>query len=289
MWLAVPGLTTKRKAIRLQQSFCLNLALTHTMNSPRPPRQNSAAELKAFDTVCERLAGFDPGVSFEWVDGFLTALAAGPQLPEAIDWLPAMFGDAFDRAFADPDDHAQALRTLAVRLKVLSDQLDPAALMEAPDTLRLDPLIGDWSEADRERLLKEAAMTPEEAAAMQHGALWAEGFLDGVEAFPSLWDEPADEEDAVMYLALLDQIGGLLPPAADEAYKAHVDKYYPKGPPSREDLLAEAFWSVQDLRVFWCDHAPKPATRRVEPVPGRNEPCHCGSGKKFKKCHGAAA
>jgi uncharacterized protein len=23
--------------------------------------------------------------------------------------------------------------------------------------------------------------------------------------------------------------------------------------------------------------------------PGRNEPCHCGSGKKYKKCHGAVA
>jgi hypothetical protein len=23
------------------------------------------------------------------------------------------------------------------------------------------------------------------------------------------------------------------------------------------------------------------------PKPGRNDPCHCGSGKKFKKCHGA--
>ena len=22
-------------------------------------------------------------------------------------------------------------------------------------------------------------------------------------------------------------------------------------------------------------------------LPGRNDPCHCGSGKKFKKCHGA--
>jgi uncharacterized protein YecA (UPF0149 family) len=22
-------------------------------------------------------------------------------------------------------------------------------------------------------------------------------------------------------------------------------------------------------------------------APGRNEPCPCGSGKKFKKCHGA--
>jgi uncharacterized protein YecA (UPF0149 family) len=26
-----------------------------------------------------------------------------------------------------------------------------------------------------------------------------------------------------------------------------------------------------------------------EPRPGRNDPCPCGSGKKFKKCHGAAA
>jgi preprotein translocase subunit SecA len=25
---------------------------------------------------------------------------------------------------------------------------------------------------------------------------------------------------------------------------------------------------------------------RVEKTPGRNEPCWCGSGKKFKLCHG---
>jgi preprotein translocase subunit SecA len=29
--------------------------------------------------------------------------------------------------------------------------------------------------------------------------------------------------------------------------------------------------------------------RRDEPKVGRNDPCPCGSGKKFKKCHGAAA
>jgi preprotein translocase subunit SecA len=27
---------------------------------------------------------------------------------------------------------------------------------------------------------------------------------------------------------------------------------------------------------------------RVEKTPGRNEPCYCGSGKKFKMCHGRA-
>ena len=29
--------------------------------------------------------------------------------------------------------------------------------------------------------------------------------------------------------------------------------------------------------------------RHAEPKTGRNDPCPCGSGKKFKKCHGIAA
>lgn len=33
--------------------------------------------------------------------------------------------------------------------------------------------------------------------------------------------------------------------------------------------------------------AQKPIVRE-EPKVGRNDPCSCGSGKKFKKCHGAA-
>jgi uncharacterized protein YecA (UPF0149 family) len=35
------------------------------------------------------------------------------------------------------------------------------------------------------------------------------------------------------------------------------------------------------------DHGPpQEPYRRSEPKLGRNDPCHCGSGKKFKKCHG---
>jgi SEC-C motif-containing protein len=33
--------------------------------------------------------------------------------------------------------------------------------------------------------------------------------------------------------------------------------------------------------------APRIPVVRSEPKLGRNDPCHCGSGKKFKKCHGA--
>jgi preprotein translocase subunit SecA len=37
------------------------------------------------------------------------------------------------------------------------------------------------------------------------------------------------------------------------------------------------------------DDAPVQTMRREEPKVGRNDPCPCGSGKKYKKCHGAAA
>ena len=37
------------------------------------------------------------------------------------------------------------------------------------------------------------------------------------------------------------------------------------------------------------DDAPVKQVKREEPKVGRNDPCPCGSGKKYKKCHGAAA
>jgi uncharacterized protein len=64
-------------------------------------------------------------------------------------------------------------------------------------------------------------------------------------------------------------------------------EHYPGEALERDQLVDEACFAVQDLRLYWLDHGPKPETRRVEPTPGRNDPCPCGSGKKFKKCHGA--
>ena len=46
--------------------------------------------------------------------------------------------------------------------------------------------------------------------------------------------------------------------------------------------------SQQPARVGGDDATPK-TVRREEPKVGRNDPCPCGSGKKYKKCHGAAA
>ena len=64
------------------------------------------------------------------------------------------------------------------------------------------------------------------------------------------------------------------------------------GPPStsqaRVEAFGEAIWAVYDLRQIWKSMGPRVETIRKAPEPGRNDPCHCGSGKKYKKCHGAS-
>ncbi len=35
-----------------------------------------------------------------------------------------------------------------------------------------------------------------------------------------------------------------------------------------------------------CNHSHEPARNPLKDV-GRNDPCPCGSGRKYKKCHGA--
>lgn len=41
-----------------------------------------------------------------------------------------------------------------------------------------------------------------------------------------------------------------------------------------------------EWRFLTGDELKNPTVRYETPKPGRNDPCPCGSGKKFKKCHG---
>ena len=55
----------------------------------------------------------------------------------------------------------------------------------------------------------------------------------------------------------------------------------PAAPPGVNDLVQDR----QPARVGGDDVIK--TVKREEPKIGRNDPCWCGSGKKFKKCHGA--
>jgi preprotein translocase subunit SecA len=62
----------------------------------------------------------------------------------------------------------------------------------------------------------------------------------------------------------------------------------PRSPAPNMPAPARATGPQQPPRVGGDDAIVK-TVRRDEPKVGRNDPCPCGSGKKYKKCHGAAA
>ena len=52
---------------------------------------------------------------------------------------------------------------------------------------------------------------------------------------------------------------------------------------SDDDLRKEAEWRTRTDEEHWRDPGPEPRINIYRDV-GRNDPCPCGSGKKFKKC-----
>jgi len=234
-----------------------------------------------YERVCWRLAGFDGRVSPEWVDGFLTGVLAGPRAITLDEWLPAMLGDGFARVFADPLDARQAQRTLSSRWSELAQQLDAEVLVDDPASVYLAPWIVAYEDHDREAFVAQGLGDAEQAAnELRPGVAWSRGFIAAVEHFASDWVAPApDANDASRFHDAMQCIRDLQAPAPLDGTPSPTD---------RDAQIDAACVAAQRLRLYWVDHAPKPSTRRVEAQPGRNDPCPCGSGLKFKKCHGAA-
>jgi uncharacterized protein len=229
-----------------------------------------------YEQVCWRLGGFDGRVSPEWVDGYLTGVLAGPRAVPIDEWLPAMLGDSFARVFADPSDVRQAQRALTSRWREIGAQLDAEMLIDDPHTPVLTPWLVDYEDADRAAFVAQGHGTAEQAAAeLRPGVAWSRGFVNATEDFAADWITPAaDAGDRARYHDALQCIVGL----------QHADGVHDAA--ARDAQIDQACLAAQALRLYWVDHAPKPSTRRVGAQPGRNDPCHCGSGLKFKKCHG---
>jgi hypothetical protein len=93
--------------------------------------------------------------------------------------------DAFERAFGDPADVAQATKALAARAKCIASELDPARLLDEEDRLRIAPLMQQWDDESRRELVDEGLANAEQAATFHTGAVWADGFFAAIEDFAS--------------------------------------------------------------------------------------------------------
>ena len=118
--------------------------------------------------------------------------------------------------------------------------------------------------------------------------VWALGFMFAVENWPEDWAAPRDKDAAKWLDGALQAVVAM---TEDDTGVPEVSPLMEEGPAStsiaRLNAFGEAIWGVYDLRELWRTVGPRVETLRKEAVPGRNDVCFCGSGKKYKKCHGA--
>jgi len=117
-------------------------------------------------------------------------------------------------------------------------------------------------------------------------AMWCEGYLLGVELAEPPWEEAAEAEDVEDMLTPFFVLSGRWKEARLEAGE-------PELPESEERaMLEELRDSLADTvlynRRYWFEHNVPAPVRREAPKVGRNDPCPCGSGRKYKNCHGTA-
>ncbi len=267
--------------------------------SKEPSSALGADQLDELDTLLDDLRTRAEEIpQWEFCDGFLTALACTRRPVPVAEWLPMLLGDGGELdvaegeplpllpAFADAAQQARFLELWTLRWNEVVSQLD-ADVQSLDEDDAFQPEAMDMRGAI-------ASLPEEERADMEgqeipsFGQVWALGFMFAVENWPEEWAAPRDREAADWLNEALDGIVAL---TEDDTGKPEVCMYTEDGPPStsqaRVETFGEAIWAVYDLRRLWKSMGPRVEAVRRADTPGRNDPCSCGSGKKYKKCCGA--
>ncbi len=218
---------------------------------------------------------------WEFCEGFMAALVCCRRPIPAEEYWPVLLGDSFR-----PMEHMEFVWRWKRRWAEIEAGLD-AEVDTLEDERAYQPEVLDVRGAllampDDERGDTDLAALPSFAEA------WANGFLHAVQAWPEDWAPPRDREAADMLRDALEAVEQLaLPDTGKPSLSMHTEDGPPSVSEQRLEDFGEALWAVYDLRQLWKSLGPRVEALRKAPEPGRNDPCPCGSGKKYKKCHGA--
>lgn len=200
----------------------------------------------------------------EALDGFLTALAVCPELVPPSEFLAVIQSGADedgDLIFEDMDE-AKTFISLVMRHSTVIFQT------LAKDEPYLPILLEDGD-------------------GVTLGNSWSGGFLRGMQLREHAWSAMVNNEER----------GGPFVPIFALAFEHHPDPAVrpyaePMTPERRESLQISMIAGVLQLYRSFADDRRRFAVRGpnvapIRPKVGRNDPCPCGSGKKFKKCCGS--
>jgi uncharacterized protein len=195
------------------------------------------------------------------LQGMLCAVASAPEPVLPSVWMPAALGG---EPVYESEEQAQDVVELLMRLY---NEVDAGLDRGEEPELILYPVDEDAEEYD-------------------FGA-WADGYLFGAQLGPVDWLEAAGEHGDDLS-DLLDDMFLLNGSIKDDVLK-HGEAWMNEAAEQRamQDAADELPTRVVAIHDFWrALRFPVETMRRESPKPGRNDPCPCGSGKKYKQCCG---
>lgn len=225
-------------------------------------------ELEVLGELLDQLEEYD-AMSLEELDGFFTALHCAPDIVTPEEYLPEVVGDGFENQEIFPDDDAMRL-FLGL---VMHHWDDVGAALNSEDIFL--PLLLEDDEGKA------------------YGNNWAIGFIRGLGLRESAWHQLFEDENEFARLIPVLALANENNP--DPEMRSYQD---PVTEELRERLIAGVSTMVRDLYPYFARQrqvaAMNMATKASQSAAkskkiGRNDPCYCGSGKKYKKCCGALA
>ncbi len=202
-------------------------------------------------------------MNLEEIDGFFTALICSPEMTQPSIYLKEIWGDK-----GIPSNSA------------LKNEKDIQDFMNL--------IMRHWNTVVK-KLSEDEVFLPvlfEDSDGNAKGNEWAKGFVRGMQLHQEDWTGLSDDEEN----------GGSLVPILALAHENDPDpklRTYkePVSEERREQLIMGLSAGATLIYKYFEPHRRMPAStgntfRRETPKVGRNEPCPCGSGRKYKRCCG---
>jgi uncharacterized protein len=189
------------------------------------------------------------------LDGFLTAIAIGPDMVMPSEWLEALWDSA--PAFKAIEDVQAMMNTLMLHYNSILRQLEapetyrPCGFPDDPTALEIVSWATEWVQGfDRATKLR-----PKEWLSMLRNESCRD-ILSPIMLFVKHEGKPTIKDPSEELVAIMAETAPLIPEV------------------------------IPEIRDYWREAHEQPRQHRSR-RPGRNEPCPCGSQKKYKRCCGS--
>ena len=186
------------------------------------------------------------------VQGFMMALLSGPDALNPTNWLPEILGEE--------------------------------SLFDAKERTEIERLVMAMA-ADMRMKLNEKTLPDlwfyEDEAGNPDFYTWCNAYLYALDIVPTDWFEAVDQEEFEDLFYPIMALGGIYDDEENGEVILHLnEKELTQLESDLPHVLLDIYW-------YWQAIINKPQTvRREGEKVGRNDPCPCGSGKKYKACCG---